>query len=77
VPIRYVVHGQFEKCPKCGLVFLVSDLVGGAEVWHHPCETRLFPLFSVDDVESCVLAMVVMSTDNSRLEVRPGLGVDR
>ena len=72
--IRRVYHGQFMQCPKCDRTYLVSDMVGGATVWHGSCEKPLELLLAVDDVESCILAMVILSRDNNRLEVRPGLG---
>lgn len=72
--IRRVYHGQFMLCPKCGTLYLVSDLVGGATVWHRSCEKSLELQLDVCDYESCVLCMVVLDRDNNRLEIRPGLG---
>lgn len=73
--IRRVRHGQFMLCRKCGLVFLVSDLVGGAEVFHDGHEEPLQLLLSVDEHDEAVLSMVEFVRERNRLEVRPGLGV--
>lgn len=73
--IKRVKHGQFMKCSGCGLVFLVSDLVGSAQVYHDGHERPLELLLSVDDEWTCVLSMVTFSRERNRLEVVPGLGV--
>lgn len=73
--IRHVKHGQFMQCGSCGLLFLVSDLVGGATVWHGSCDKPLELVLSVEDHEAAILAMVELSRERNRLEVRPGLGV--
>jgi hypothetical protein len=75
VGIRRVLHGQFMRCPKCEYLFLVSDLVGGATVWHPGCDRQLELVLSTDEFETAVLAMVELSRERNRLEVRPGLGV--
>ena len=73
--IRRVLHGQFMWCPKCGFLYLVSDLVGGAAVWDPGCDRQLDVVVSVDEFHTAVLAMVELSKERDRLEVRPGLGV--
>ncbi len=70
-----VHHGQFMKCPKCGTVYLVSDLVGGATVWHLEDDGELLFLASVADEDECTLAQVFFHRERNRLEVHPGSGV--
>ena len=73
--IRYVLHGQFMQCPVCGYLYLVSDRVGGATVWDPACNRELELVLSLGDHETAILAMVELSWERNRLEVRPGLGV--
>jgi len=70
-----VHHGQFMRCSKCGTLFLVSDMVGSATVFHADCEHALDLVLSVADYDECMLSLVEYDGERNRLEVRPGLGV--
>lgn len=73
--VRNVKHGQFMLCRHCDILFLVSDLVGSADVWHNGCDRPLDLMLTIEDYDTAVLAMVELSRERNRLEVRPGLGV--
>lgn len=73
--IMVVHHGQFMKCQKCGTLYLVSDMVGSATVWHLECEDSLDLVLSVAGYDECTLALVEYVRERGRLEVRPGLGM--
>lgn len=63
------------RCSKCGTLFLVSDMVGSATVFHADCEHALDLVLSVADYDECMLSLVEYDGERNRLEVRPGLGV--
>lgn len=73
--IRRVKYGQFMLCKGCGVLFLVADGVGSADVWHAPCNARLDLQLSVDEFEDASLGSVSLSRENNRLEVTPGYWV--
>ncbi len=62
-------------CKGCGVLFLVADAVGQADVWHAACNARLDLQLSVAPFEEATLGIVTYVRNTSRLEVTPGYTV--